>query len=56
MRLTCRLSVVLILFSVGMLADLSYARIDPQPIIGMWLFDEDNGDEVIDSSGHEHTG
>jgi len=29
------------------------ARIDPDSIVGIWLFDDDKGGEVLDSSGNE---
>ncbi|MBD3185106.1 hypothetical protein GF312_22685 [Candidatus Poribacteria bacterium] len=34
----------------------AYARIDPESIAGMWLLDEGNGDEALDSSGNEQHG
>ena len=36
---------------------LSHAsKIDPETIVGQWLFDEDKGDKAIDSSGNGHDG
>ena len=34
----------------------SEAKIDPQTILGMWLFDEEGGDVVKDSSGNRNDG
>jgi hypothetical protein len=38
------------------LAGLSYAKIDPANVAGLWLFDEGEGDEVEDSSGNGNHG
>lgn len=45
-----------VLFAVDMLANSSYAKIDPETIVGMWLFDEGKGETVEDSSGNGHDG
>lgn len=45
-----------ILITIGMLANPGYAGIDPDTIIGLWLFNEDNGDEVMDTWENELTG
>jgi len=39
-----------------MLAFQSSAKIDNETIVGMWLFDEDTGDTVKDSSGNKNDG
>jgi len=44
--------VVIGLFFTG----LSYAKIDPATIVGLWLFDEDEGDVVEDLSGNGNNG
>jgi len=36
-------------------ANLSYAKIDSNSIVGMWLFDKEGG-TAVDSSGNEHDG
>ena len=33
-----------------MFAGISYAKVDPKTCVGMWLFDEDEGDIAEDSS------
>ena len=38
------------------LSNLGYARIDPDDIIGVWLFDEDSGKTIKDSSGNGNDG
>ncbi len=47
---------VLIMFAAGVLTGSSYAKIDPETIAGMWLFDEGKGNRAEDSSGNENTG
>ena len=47
---------VVVLFAIGMLTNLSYAKIDPGTIVGMWLFDEGEGDTAEDSSGNGNDG
>jgi hypothetical protein len=39
-----------------MFAGLSYSKIDEGSIIGMWLFDEGEGDVAEDSSGNGNSG
>lgn len=34
----------------------TFAAIDPEDILGMWTFDEGDGEEVRDISGNEHDG
>jgi len=47
---------VIALFAIGILADQSYAKIDPDTIVGMWLFDDGKGDVATDSSGNKKDG
>lgn len=42
--------VVVGLFTIGILANQVYAKIDPDTIVGMWLFDEGKGEKATDSS------
>ena len=53
-----RLTIIGISFIVIslMFANLSYAKIDEASIIGMWLFDEGEGDVALDSSGNGNNG
>jgi len=54
MKVRCLL---VVLFAAGLLfAVSSEARIDPETIAGMWLFDEDEGDVANDSSGNGNNG
>ena len=39
-----------------MFAGVSYAKIDPNTCVGMWIFDENEGDIAKDSSGKGHDG
>ncbi|MCD6599566.1 MAG: LamG domain-containing protein [Dehalococcoidia bacterium] len=45
-----------VLVATGMLVSSSYAEIDPETVIGVWLFDTDPQDGVADSSGNGHDG
>lgn len=45
-----------ILFAVCILIPQSYAKVDPKTIVGMWLFDEGNGNVAMDSSGNGNDG
>ena len=56
MRGRCLLIVMVILFTAGILVSSGYAQIDPETIIGTWLFDEGEGDTAGDSSGNGHDG
>ena len=47
---------VVVLFAVSVLTTQSHAKIDPKTIVGMWLFDEGNGDVAKDSSGNGNDG
>jgi len=44
------------LFVAGMLSSSSYARIDSESIVGIWLFDEGDGDIAGDSSKNGNDG
>jgi len=56
MRVKCVLITMVVLFAVGMLADLSYAKIDPKTAAGIWLFDEGSGNTARDSSVNKNNG
>jgi hypothetical protein len=57
MKVKCSLVAVVALFAAGLLfAVSSEAKIDPETIAGMWLFDEDEGDVANDSSGNANDG
>jgi len=56
MRVKCVLITMVVLFAVGMLADLSYAKIDPKTAAGIWLFDEGSGVTAKDSSVNKNNG
>ena len=47
---------MIVLFAIGMLTPQSYAKIDPDTIVGMWLFDEGAGDTAGDLSGNGNDG
>lgn len=50
------LIVMAVLFVVSTLVGSSYAEIDPDSVIGLWLFDKGGGDVAIDSSGNGNDG
>ena len=57
MRINYFLTVIIALFVVGILINPIHAKVDPETIVGIWLFEEDNKDEVaVDSSGNGHDG
>ena len=56
MKAKCLLIGVAVLFVAGVLTTQSYARLDPETVVGMWLFDEDGGDMAEDSSGKGNDG
>ena len=45
-----------VLITAGLLAGSSYAKIDPESIVGIWLLDEGKGTVAADSSGNGHDG
>jgi len=47
---------MVILFAGGILATLGYAEVSMDNVVGLWLFDEEEGDVAIDSSGNGHAG
>ena len=53
-----RFTVVVIsfIFVSLMFAGISDAKIDPETVVGIWLFDEDKGDTAKDSSGNGNDG
>ncbi len=53
-----RLTIICISFIIIILmfAGQSYADVDPETIVGIWLFDEGTGDVAIDSSGNGNDG
>jgi len=50
-----RLTICIITTSL-ILAGISYAKIDPESAVGMWLFNEDTGKVAVDSSGNGNKG
>jgi hypothetical protein len=56
MKVKSLLIVVTALFIVGLLTTSSYAKLDLQTCVGMWLFDEGSGDIAKDSSGNKNDG
>jgi hypothetical protein len=56
MKVRCLLFGLVILFVAGMLANSTYAAIDPKTIVGLWLFDDNKGTVVTDSSGNKNNG
>ncbi len=53
MKVKFPLAIVVVLFAAGLLFPGSgEARLDPQTILGMWLFDDDGGDVASDLSGN----
>ncbi len=49
-------SLVVVLFAISILTNQSYAKIDPDTIVGLWLFDEGNGEKAMDSSKNKKDG
>jgi hypothetical protein len=47
---------VVVLFAVGLLVSSSYAKLDPETCIGMWLFDDGDGTVATDSSENKNDG
>ena len=56
MKVKCLLIGIVALFVVGVLGGSSYAKLDLETCVGMWLFDDDGGDVAADSSGNENHG
>ena len=55
-KVKCLLIGVAVLFVAGVLTAPSYAKVDPQTIVGMWLLDDGNGNTAKDSSGNNNNG
>lgn len=53
---TRHLSIAAVTLIIGVLFGSSYAAIDPDSVVGIWLMNENGGNEVADSSGNEHNG
>jgi hypothetical protein len=47
---------VVVLFIAGVLTASSFAELDPETCVGVWLFDEGEGDIAADSSGEGNDG
>ena len=45
-----------VLFVVGVLTASSYANLNPKTCVGVWLFDNSNGNVAVDSSGNKNDG
>ena len=56
MKSRCLLIVMAVLFAVSVLVSSSYAEIDPNSVVGLWLFEEGTGNVAIDSSGKGNDG
>jgi hypothetical protein len=56
MKAGCLLIGVVVVFAAGLLTNSSYANIDLENAVGIWLFDEGNGDIAKDSSGNGNDG
>ena len=56
MRVKCLLIGIVGLFVAGVLTTSSYARIDPETVVGMWSFDEGKDDVAADSSANKNDG
>ena len=56
MRVIATLIAMTILFHSGIWVQESKADIDPESLMGMWLFDQGKGDTVKDSSGNGNDG
>jgi hypothetical protein len=56
MKAKCLLIGVVVLFIAGVLTASSFAELDPETCIGVWLFDEDEGDIAADSSKEGNDG
>ena len=50
MKAGCLVIAVVVMFAAGLLTSSSYADINLENAVGIWLFDEGNGDTAKDSS------
>jgi hypothetical protein len=51
-----RLTIISLIVISLLFIDLSYARINPETCVGVWLFNEGKGDVAKDASGNGHDG
>lgn len=56
MKVINALIAIVVLFIAGISVRESYAKIDPESLMGMWLFDQGKGDVVKDSSANGNDG
>jgi hypothetical protein len=56
MRIRHLLICMTVLFATGLLTTQGYTEIDPETLLGMWLFDEGQDDTAADSSGNGNDG
>ncbi len=56
MKAKCLLVFIVVMFVASLLTASSYAGVDIKDCVGMWLFDDDEGDIAMDSSGNENDG
>jgi len=47
---------MVVLFAGGILVTSAHAEVNMDNVVGLWLFDEEEGDVAIDSSGNGHDG
>jgi hypothetical protein len=45
---------MVVLAALGILSSTSYARIDPNSVVAIWLFEDNEDDILADTSGNEH--
>lgn len=50
------ITMLCLLFTLGILVCVVNAKIDPEKIVAIWLLDEGNGDDVVDASENELNG
>jgi hypothetical protein len=56
MKVLCSLIAAISVISAGVFTSSSYARVDPESVVGIWLFDEGEDDTAYDASGAKHDG
>lgn len=54
--LKLNLACISLIITALMLAGIGHAEIEPETVVGLWLFDEDEGNIAGDSSGNGHDG
>ena len=47
---------IIVLFIAGVLTAPSYAKLDPETLVGMWMFDEGTGKTAKDGSANKNDG